>query len=314
MVLGFKDFIESFSVILTEGAVIERLRRTYPDLLNPFVAHAGAVFNSTSREILKSIYREYLNIGFSFNLPMIMLTPTWRASSERAKLAGLDWKEINKGCVNFLKEIKMEYGVYAEKIMIGGLMGCRNDAYDATQSLEEDTAFEFHQPQAEELSKAGVDFLIASTIPSFSEALGMARAMTLFKDTIISFVIRENGKLLDGMVLSDTINRIDSGVEVLPTGYMVNCVHPLIFQSAMNVFAGSDPGFAGRLIGLQANTSKKSPEELDGSLNLDAEDPQIFGKEVDMVRRKFELKIVGGCCGTDARHIREIAMRVKEGN
>ena len=313
MKLNVKEFLKSSPAILTEGSVIERLRREHPLLLDPFVAHAACIYNGGSREVLGMIYRQYLDIGCAVQLPMMIFTPTWRANPERIRQAGLSTKHVNRDCTIFLTDIRKEYAGYSSLILIGGLMGCRGDAYDPRAALTGDEAFRFHQAQARELAEAGVDFLIASTIPSVSEALGIARAMTLFGECIVSFVIRRSGSLLDGTSLVDAIRLIDSSVPVQPLGYMVNCIHPLVFNDALENLRGGEGILKERLIGLQANASQKSPEELDRSPNLITEDPEVFGVILDDVRRRYGLKIAGGCCGTDNRHIEKLASLVRAG-
>jgi homocysteine S-methyltransferase len=263
---------------------------------------------------MRSIYRRYVDAGRDAEVPMMIFTPTWRANPERMRLAGFVGKQINRDAVEFLMNIREEYGEYSGKILIGGLMGCRGNAYDPEDSLSAEDAFHFHAPQARELAGAGVDFLIASTLPSISEAAGMARAMTVVGESILSFVIRRDGCLLDGTSLVDAVRIIDSSVSARPAGYMVNCVHPLVFLEAMEKLRWRDTELKERLIGLQANPSQKPPEELDGSSELISEDPEIFGEEMDRVRRLFELRIVGGCCGTDDRHIRKVASLMRGRN
>jgi homocysteine S-methyltransferase len=305
--LNIKEILRSSPAILTEGSVIERLSRENPQLLDPFIANSACIYDTESKEILKTIYKQYIDAGYSADLPMMIFTPTWRANPERIRQAGLFHKHLNRDCVTFLADIRKEYAAYSTRILIGGLMGCKGDAYDPKCALSAEDAFLFHQPQARELTEAGADFLIASTIPSVSEGLGMARAMTLFGDCIVSFVIRRNGTLLDGTSLVNAIRLIDSSVPVQPLGYMVNCVHPRVFNDAMVNLRGGEGILEKRLLGLQANTSQKSPEELDGSPDLLTEDPEVFGEVLNDVRCRYGLRIVGGCCGTDNRHIQRIA-------
>jgi homocysteine S-methyltransferase len=308
--LDLREALNSGLGILTEGSVIERLRRDCPQYLDPFLANAPCIYDSRARDILRNIYKQYLNIGCEVARPILIFTPTWRANPERVKQAGFSNKKINYDATQFLKNIRNEYKDYSGQILIGGLIGCRGDAYDPSCALSADDAYRFHLPQARELAEAGVDFLIASTIPSVTEAIGMAKAMTSCGSCIISFVIRRNGLLLDGTSLVDAIRLIDTSLSVKPVGYMVNCVHPFVYMEAMENLLRLGSVLPERLIGLQANTSQKSPEELDGSPDLIPEDPEIFGMAMEQVKQKYGLKILGGCCGTDDRHIREIALRM----
>jgi homocysteine S-methyltransferase len=91
---------------------------------------------------------------------------------------------------------------------------------------------------------------------------------------------------------------------------MVNCVHPSIFGEAMVSGISRSPRVGGRVIGLQANTSSKSPEELDGLTALDGEPPEALAESILRLHLLFGTKILGGCCGTNHRHIEEIAKRI----
>ncbi|MGD0337967.1 MAG: homocysteine S-methyltransferase family protein [Bacteroidota bacterium] len=310
--------IEQEPVIIAEGAVIERLRRTPGISLNPHLLNSALLYNE-GKKYLEAIYRQYIDCAYRRNLPMIILTPTWRANPERISRAGLPAHQssknvggrahdVNKDCYDFLAEIRAGYGEYAKKIFIGGLMGCYGDAYKPEEALPSGTARFFHREQVRALASSGVDFLLGSTLPAFSEALGMAQAMA---DSgcpyILSFVIRANCRLLDGMLLPDAINNIDTTVSPKPTGYMINCVHPEIFRKAI-IGRGQDQDreVRCRILGLQANTSLRSPEELDGREELDVENPDRFGEMMASLHKDFSLKILGGCCGTDERHIESI--------
>jgi homocysteine S-methyltransferase len=306
---SFLQIIENEPVIIAEGAVIERLRRDSGITLDPHVLNSSLVYDSNGRNHLEKIYRQYIDCAYRKNLPMIILTPTWRANPERILRAGLHSHNVNPDCYHFLHHIRSGYGQYAEKIFIGGLMGCYGDAYKPYEALPAEKARYFHREQA----LAGVDFLIGSTLPAFSEALGMAQAMAeTVCPYILSFIIRPDGNLLDGTPLLDAITNIDATVSPPAAGYMVNCVHPAFFRNAIrDQDQGRDQVLTRkRIIGLQANTSRRSPEELDGRDELDAEDPVKFGEMMASLHKDFSLKILGGCCGTDERHIESIVCSI----
>ncbi len=297
--------------ILTEGAVIERLRREYNVSLDPHILNAALIYTDEGKSLLASIYREYLDIGREHDLPMFIFTPTWRANGERIWLAGLRDRDVNGDCVGFVYEILKAYGTYARKVYVGGLMGCKGDAYDPAEALSEEDASVFHPFQAEALACAGVDFLAAVALPAVSEALGVARSMA---DTgcpyLLSFVVRPEGTLLDGTLLGDAICMVDEKVSPRPVGYLVNCVHPSVFRKALLHGRNAAPSVRKRLLGLQANTSSKSPEELDGSLELDTEPPELFAASMASLHQELGMKVLGGCCGTDSRHIRALAEKI----
>jgi homocysteine S-methyltransferase len=301
------ETIRAERLIITEGAVIERLRREHPGLLDPEILNAGFIHDPEKLSILKSLYREYIDLAWASTMPMLVFTPTWRATPERLGKAGLSWRDTISGCVRFLDSVRAGYGDFAEHILIGGLMGPKGDAYRPGDAIATDQAFIYHTPQAETLAGAGADFLMAATLPALSEAAGLARAMAAAGiPYVLSFVIRAEGVLLDGTPLHEAIAHIDATVTPRPTAYMLNCVHPAVARDALARETRLSPLVKRRLVGIQANTSRKSPEELDSSAQLDSEDPDEFARGMLSLRKTYGVKILGGCCGTDQRHIRAI--------
>lgn len=170
------------------------------------------------------------------------------------------------------------------------------------EALRADEAFEFHLPQLEALADSPIDFLYASTLPAVSEAAGIARAMaTTGLPYVLSFVIRADGTILDGVPLREAIDRLDNELAIAPAGYYVNCVHPTMMRGVVRSLP------PGRLIGLQGNTSRRSPEEIDGSPELDGQAPAEFARDMMAVVGPAGIKIAGGCCGTDASHMEALA-------
>ncbi|UCE59739.1 MAG: homocysteine S-methyltransferase family protein [Phycisphaerales bacterium] len=313
--MNFAATIANNPVVLTEGSVIERLRRNPAVELDPHVENTGLIYDAAGRATLTEIYQQYIDISRAFNLPMITLAPTWRANPERLRVAGLGkCAKVNADCVDLIRVICESYGSCAEGIIIGGLMGCKGDAYRPDEALSEREAASFHQVQVSALCDSGVDFVLAATLPGSSEAIGIARAIsTCCVPYILSFVLNSDGTLLDGTPLSEIVSTIDSEVASTPLGYMVNCVHPSVFAHALDVATSRSAGLQQRIIGLQANTSTKSPHELGGLQSIDrAEEPEAFADAMVSVHRRFGTKILGGCCGTDDRHIRCIAERLVE--
>jgi S-methylmethionine-dependent homocysteine/selenocysteine methylase len=309
--LPFTEFFERSRCILGEGAVIERLRRDSDFELNPHIVNSAFIYDKNQRTAIAGIFRQYLDIGFKNNLPLLLSTPTWRASLERIEQAGYEKKDVNADNFRFLDELRKSYGEYAAKVTICGLLSCRGDAYNQSEALTSNDAHEFHSWQANKLAEAGVDFLLAATLPALSEATGLATALAATgKPYIMSFVFRPEGTMLDRTPLKDAISIIDTEVNPKPIAYMANCTHASIFRTAMMHDTNSSAIVRKRVAGLLANTAALNPEELDDSEELVEEDPQIFGKSVANLHGELGMKILGGCCGTDDRHIDNLAKRL----
>jgi homocysteine S-methyltransferase len=314
IITSFSELIRTAPLLLTEGAVIERLRREFTLPLDPEILHAAFIYDPQHRSILTQIYSEYIELLQPTRVPFLVFTSTWRATEERLTPRGLDVHQVNQDNVLFLRGLRNEYPETQNRMYIGGLMGCRGDAYRPEEALSEDEAYSFHRAQAEALMKGGADFLFASTLPALSEALGMARVFSsITSDYILSFVVRPNGTLLDGTSLHEAISTIDTHVDSPPIAYMINCVHPRVFETAVNDPLHSSAFVRNRILGLQANTSAKTPEELDGLLELDTADALPFAQEMDALRTSCGTRLLGGCCGTDARHISALARMVDLG-
>jgi homocysteine S-methyltransferase len=308
--MDFAKALSYYPVIITEGSIIERLKREYSIELDANIANAGLIYDAAHRRLLTGMYRQYIDITCERDLPILLFTPTWRANAERIRLANLAGRDVNKDCYEFLAEIRDSYGNYAEKIFIGGLIGCKGDAYKPAEALTTADAEAFHAWQIERLAGVGVDFLTADTLPAISEALGLARAMAKTgQPYLVSFVIRDNGALLDGTAIAEAIARIDGEVRPRPTGYTVNCVHPANLKSSL-LHPVNSCLTANRMLGLMGNTSAKSPEELDNAAALETEEPEIWAQQMVYLNKALGIKILGGCCGTDNHHIKALVDKV----
>jgi homocysteine S-methyltransferase len=313
--LPFPEFFEKSQYILGEGAVIERLRRSSEFDLDPHIVNSAFIYDKGKRDAISGIYRQYLGIGLKYNIPLLISTPTWRASRERIKKAGYEKTDVNGDNFRFLDGIRKSYGEYANKIVICGLLSCRGDAYNQSEALTSNDARKFHSWQANRLAEAGVDFLLAATLPALSEATGLATALAATgKPYIISFVLRSEGTLLDSTPLQDAISIIDTAANPKPIAYMANCTHASIFKSAIMHATNSSDAVRKRVAGLLANTAALEPEELNNSENLVEEDPQTFGKSMANLHGELGMKILGGCCGTDDWHIDNLAKRLVSDN
>lgn len=299
--------------VLTEGSVVERLRRHPEGQLDPHVANTSLLFGPEGREALATIYRDYRDIGLRHGLPTLLLTPTWRANAERLERAGLAGRDVYTEAVGLLAGLRDEVGGQGASVFIGGLVGCRGDAYQPAQALPRGEAAAFHAPHVEALARAGVDFLVAQALPALSEAEGLALAMARTgAPFLLSFVLRPTGTMLDGTPLGEAVARIDGLPGARPTAYMVNCVHPSVFREGMSHSLAASPSLRARVVGLQANTSRLSPEELDGRAELDSETPDAFAREMVRVHSELGTRLLGGCCGTDEQHIAALAGALTE--
>jgi len=306
--MNFRECLKQNQFILMEGALGERLKREYGLTFDEHIAMAGLVYEEKGASALTTLWQEYIDIARENQLPFIATTPTRRANRERIAKANCPETVIADN-VAFLKNIQRNCRI---EMYVGGLMGCKGDAYTGEGALTESEALAFHKWTVEQFYKAGVDFLYAGIMPTLSEAAGLARAID---DTglpyIISFTIKQDGKLIDGTTIADAIRYIDGITTNKPVCYMTNCVHPSIVYRALLQPFNRNEIVRERFRGIQANTSPLSYAELDGAEDLHCSEPEDFGSEMIKLQSVADIKIWGGCCGTDCRHMACVARKLR---
>lgn len=301
--LDFETCVRTRHAILMEGALGERLKREYHLVFDEQVAMARLVEREEGRRALCSLWTEYAEIAKRHRLPLLATTPTRRANRERIERAGCD-AALNARNVAFLREVQAESGA---EMYVGGLMGCKGDAYSGADGLTAAQAAAFHGWQAEQFRAAGADLLYAGIMPALPEAVGMAQAMgATGLPYLISFTIQADGRLLDGTAISDAIAAIDE-LSPPPVCYMTNCVYPGIVTEALMQPFNQNERVQSRFLGIQANTSALPYAMLDQSVDLHTAEPEQFAADMHALRAVSRIKIFGGCCGTDGRHMELVA-------
>ncbi|MCH4191485.1 MAG: homocysteine S-methyltransferase family protein [Butyrivibrio sp.] len=305
--MNFTDCINGRESILMEGALGERLKREYHLTFDDNVVMASLVYSEEGRRALDQLWSEYAEIALAYHLPFLATTPTRRVNRESIEKTQFD-DSIIRDNVRFLRSVQENQKA---EMFVGGLLGCHGDAYTGQNALQLKEAEQFHDWEVKLFAEAGVDFLYAALIPDVEEAAGIALAVQKYKvPYIISFTIQSDGCLIDGTRISDAIEYIDKMTDDMPVCYMTNCVHPVIVRPAlMQPFNCNDTVYR-RFWGIQANTSPLSYAELDHAEDLKTSDPVILAEEMIKLRENNHIKIFGGCCGTDGRHMKEIARRM----
>ncbi|MCF8032616.1 MAG: homocysteine S-methyltransferase family protein [Desulfarculaceae bacterium] len=303
----FAQWLRHEPLILTEFAINERIRRDPGLGEDSTVGISLLLLSQQGREILARIYREYLLLAAKASLPMIIEAPTWRINRVRCRQAGIDPGDMNQRAVDFVRGLASE--IPGARVVVAGLMAPAGDAYEPGEALQEEEAFAFHQEQASALAKAGADFLLPATLPALGEAKGLARACeTSGLPYLPGLVLGQNGRMLDGTSLARAMDEIDACVNNPPPGYMIICTHPNKVSRAL-----TEQGPLPRLIGLQGNASELSPEELDSLDHVDQGDPEDFGARLADLHLTHGMQILGGCCGTDGRHMKAFIQALAKG-
>lgn len=305
--MEFETCVRCSELILMEGALGQRLKGEFHLAPHEWVALADMIYRPAGRKALEQLWGEYRDIAARYELPLLVTTPTRRADQARVQRSGYP-DTIVRDNAAFLCRLREQW---SGPVYVGGLMGCRGDAYTGMGALSESEALAFHRWQAEQFRQTEVDFLMAGIMPTVPEAAGMARAMAeTGLPYLISFTIQEDGRLIDGAAISDAIEHIDGVAGTPPLGYMTNCVHPSILRRALAQPCNQTEQVRRRFLGVQANAAANTYVELERGVGLRPSKPKALAAEMAALREKYGLKLFGGCCGTDGTYLEAIARRL----
>lgn len=293
-------------IAMLEGALGERLKREFGLPIDGPVAMADLVLRPEGRAALLRLWREYRDIAWAHGLPFFATTPTRRANRARMERAG-HGPELIAQNVALLRSLAQ-----GGPMCVGGLMGCRGDAYTGEGALPRQEARAFHRWQAEAFRRAGADFLLAGILPTAPEAQGMAQAMAeTGLPYVLSLTLRRDGRLVDGTRLCDLIRETDALLgQGRPAFYMSNCIHPDAVRAALDQAFNRCGAVQARFLGVQANPSPRSFAELDGAEALQGDAPEPWAEAMLRLHRAHPMRLLGGCCGTDGRHMAALAARL----
>jgi S-methylmethionine-dependent homocysteine/selenocysteine methylase len=253
-------------------------------------------------EALRAYFAPYLELARANGVGLVLDAPTWRASSHWGELLGYDdarLADVNRRAVALVDDIRKES--QDVPIVVGGCVGPSDDAYAPGEQIVAEGAYAYHLPQIETFTETHADFVNALTLTYSAEAIGIALAANAVGLPVaISFTVETDGRLPGGETLGDAIEAVDGAAHV--DYFMVNCAHPTHFADALT---GGD--WRERLWGVRANASSKSHAELDEADELDSGDPEELASHYPGLRERLpNLRVAGGCCGTDERHIAAI--------
>lgn len=274
----------------------------------PYFASIALHRDEVGEGALKDYFREFIALATRNGVGCLLETASWRASPDWAEKLGLSNSELdalNRRSVEFLKEIREEGDSGSTPILISGCIGPRGDGYDPGNVMTSDEAENYHSRQVSMLASVGPDLISALTMTNVAEAIGIARAaQKVGLPVVISFTVETDGRLPTGQPLQAAIEAVDEATDGYPAYYMVNCAHPTHFGNVLE----EGGAWTRRIGGIRANASKCSHAELDRMTELDIGDPDDLGRLYAGLRRSMPwLNVLGGCCGTDIRHVTAIA-------
>lgn len=255
------------------------------------------------RELLAGYAREHFETAAAHGFGAVVETPTWRASPDWAAAVGWSTADVvrsNREAVELVADVRRSVDGAGPQL-VSGCVGPRGDGYVATDRMTADDALGYHRQQVEAFAGTDVDLVTLMTVAYADEAIGFVRAVTATgAEPVVSFTVETDGRLPDGTALGEAIVQVDDATAGAAAYFMVNCAHPQHFRSALD----RDAPWARRLVGLRANASTRSHAELDESVDLDDGDAAVLAAQLVEARAAMPaVTVLGGCCGTDVRHI-----------
>lgn len=309
------DFVTAFNstpYLVYDGPMETRIEYDTDLKMDEAVSLFTLVFDEKGRKILEKFYREDISVAKNYDMPIIINAPTFRANLAHSTRLGYDIKDlpkINLACIEFTKEIRSSYGDFKKHIFVTAPIGPRLVGYKPDYATDLNYMTNFYAQQADAAAESQVDIISITAMPSLIEAMGSARATANTSVPYsVGLIMTPEGRLLDGTPIEETIERIDCSTKVIPNFYVISCTHPRIAaQALMKVNKNIS-----RIKGIKANGCPKTPEQLLQLDHAEADDPDVFAREVVQLGRKYQLKVYGGCCGTDSRHLEAIIKELQK--
>jgi S-methylmethionine-dependent homocysteine/selenocysteine methylase len=293
-------------LFLTDGG-IETTLIFLEGLELPHFAAFDLLRDRAGWDALRKYYERYLRIAVDNRVGFILESATWRASSDWGRKLGYSQEALahaNRDSIALMVELRKKYESATTPIVLSGCIGPRGDGYDPGALMSVKEAQDYHAAQVAVFADTEADMISAITMTNVNEAIGLTRAaMAANMPVAISFTVETDGNLPTGQSLQDAIEAVDAATAHAPAYYMINCAHPTHFERVLK--AGG--AWRERIGGVRANASAKSHAELNESTELDAGNPRELGMQYRELRKLLpKLTVMGGCCGTDHRHVQEI--------
>src|SRR5262245_23469132 len=293
-------------LFLTDGG-IETTLIFHEGLALPHFAAFDLLKSVEGTAALYTYYERYAAMARDCVLGFVLESTTWRTSRDWGDKLGYSAAALgaaNDKAIALMRQLREAFAGSVSAMVISGCVGPRGDGYQPGSGMGADEACDYHQAQIASFVQAGADMVTGITMTNANEAVGIARAAEAAGLPVaISFTVETDGRLPTGQSLAEAIEAVDQATEQGPCYYMINCAHPTHFDGVL----ASDRAWAKRIRGLRANASRLSHAELNEAPDLDAGDPAEFGGQYRaLLARHPHINVLGGCCGTDHRHLAAI--------
>jgi len=274
----------------------------------PYFAAFHLLKDTAGELALRKYFSGYAALARQHGVGFVLESATWRASADWGAKLGYSadaMRDANRRAVALLHDIRAQHESAATPMVVSGCIGPRGDGYNPESFMDVTEAERYHALQATTFRDADADMVTAITMTYPNEAIGVTRAAgAAGMPVAISFTVETDGRLPNGQTLREGIEEVDAATGNAPVYYMINCAHPTHFAATLT------PGAAwtSRIRGVRANASTKSHAELDQATELDFGNPAELAQQYrELGARLPNLRVLGGCCGTDQRHLEAIA-------
>ncbi|MET1414703.1 homocysteine S-methyltransferase family protein [Roseibium sp. HPY-6] len=300
----------SGDLFVTDGGIETTLIFDYGIDL-PLFAAFPLLATEDGREALRRYYRSHASVAAAHGTGFVFESATWRASPDWAEKLDVgvdDLIALNQSSVSLMADMRTEFP--GLKSVLSGCIGPRGDGYVPGQVMRPSEAEAYHAIQVSAFAETSADLVTAITINNTPEAIGIVRAAQGHGlPVVISFTVETDGRLPTGQPLGAAINEVDAKTDFGPAYFMLNCAHPDHFQETLRT--GGE--WRNRICGIRANASRLSHAELDEAEELDDGNPVETGRDYAELKSFMpQLVVLGGCCGTDHRHIEQVCLAAKK--
>jgi len=295
------------SLFVTDGGIETSL--IFHDGLDlPLFAAFTLLQDEEGTQAVRRYFEPYAEIAVAKEAGLVLESPTWRASPRWAAELGISESELddlNRRAIGLMEEIRERYESAATPVVISGCIGPQDDGYNPQALMSADEAKAYHSTQIATFADTAADVVTAVTMTYADEAIGVTRAATEAGiPAVINFTVETDGRLPNEEPLGDAIAAVVAATDDGPAYFGINCAHPTHFDEVLE----SAGEWRKRIRSLRANASTKSHAELDEATELDAGDPDDLGARYARLKASLpNLNVVGGCCGTDQRHVGAVA-------
>jgi homocysteine S-methyltransferase len=267
--------------------------------------------NPEADAVIRDMYRRYLDVAAEQGTGLLLNGHDYRASPDWGAKLGYSaegLRDMEQRTIQFLDEMRSEYADRVSDVYIAACIGPRGDAYGTGGDISENEAEDYHSVQLSNLQGTAADMAVAATFNNIPEAIGVIRAANAAGIPIgVSLTLTPEGRLRSGPSLREAVERVEEATEGGAAWFGTNCSHPLEFEPAL---ADAGPWLE-RLRYVRPNAARMEKIALCSLGHLEDGDPVELGEQMAEVARMLpRTDIIGGCCGTDERHLAEIARKV----